>query len=458
MKWTKHIQKIYGAALGKLKKLSFNLKSTHLGINLKKHLYEENIRSQMEYGNLAWGRSKDVIKLEKIQKQTLLTISDLTDAWQPAIEGEYGLHCLESRRHFDNIKYLYKLFRMDDDRIPKRIISRKWTKNKTKSFLSHTNYITKRWRMNSPEEIDTASREDIAEDDPDIQNKIKNAWKSHAKIAMNLRKTVDNAKNHTENNKFYRHLIPSTNKIKSYLYCYNKGNKLKLAATTASLVEQKCPLCNLNDIILSRHILLTCGATYKPRIATLNKLRIKWKRNNYDPIHFMNTLYNADPTNQNASDYLETAATSYESALNKIELRTKTGEELLGKVIDIRQNGVWCRTRIVKYNNATGEVTIDSKHLDAWPFNYNIIKIDELKTDELKAIKIRDNNSLSFIKLGSNAGKTIYMKGLPYKLIKYTGSNKYDTSRGKINLKFSISIGSLNECPFNVELDPFRNL
>ena len=82
-------------------------------------------------------------------------------------------------------------------------------------------------------------------------------------------------------------------------------------------------------------------------------------------MHFMNTLYNADPTNQIVSDYLETAATSYESALNKIELRTKTSEELLGKIIDIRQNGVWYRTRIVKYNNATGEVTIESKHLDA---------------------------------------------------------------------------------------------
>ena len=44
MKWTKHTQKIYGAALGKLDKLNYNLKSAYLGLNIKKHLYEESIK------------------------------------------------------------------------------------------------------------------------------------------------------------------------------------------------------------------------------------------------------------------------------------------------------------------------------------------------------------------------------------------------------------------------------
>ena len=97
----------------------------------------------------------------------------------------------------------------------------------------------------------------------------------------------------------------------------------------------------------------------------------------------------------------------------------------MGKIIDIRQDGLWYRTKIVKYNNASGEVTIDSTGLDEWPFDYKYLLIDELRTDELQAIKIRYNNSLSFSKLGNNAGKTIYVKGIPYKLIKQTGQKNY---------------------------------
>ena len=134
--------------------------------------------------------------------------------------------------------------------------------------------------------------------------------------------------------------------------------------------------------------------------------------------------------------------------MSKIALRTKNSEDLVGKIIDIRQDGHWYRTKIVKYNNASGEVTIDSTGLDEWPFNYKHLLIDELRTDELQAIKIRDNNSLSFTKLGNNAGKTIYMKGVPYRLIKHTGRNRYQTNRGKINLKNMLTRGLLNDCPF----------
>ena len=448
MKWTKHIQKIYGSALGKLQKLNFSLRNSNLGLSLKRHLYEENIRSQMEYGNLAWGRSKNAVKLDKIQKRALLTIADLQDAWLPALEGEFGLHNLDTRRKYDSAKYMHKIFSMDKSRIPKRIFLRKWTKNVSKSFMSHTKLVRRRWKLRSPSEINDATKKDIDENDPNIKTSLRNAWKSHVKSGMNLRQTIDNNKNRSENNKFYKHLIPSTSKIKSYLHCYNKGNRLKLAATTCSLIQHKCPLCGQADVNLSRHVLLRCGSTYKDRVSALKSLGLNWKRN-YNANIFMDTIYNADPTNETVSDYLETAANSFNSALNKLDLQSKSSEELIGKIIDLRQDGSWYRSRVVKFNKYNGLVTINSKGLDNWPFDYDTISIEELKSDELQAIKIRDNNSLSFTKLGANTGKTIYIKGIPSKLVKHIGRYRYETTRGKINLKTLLARGCLNDCPFN---------
>ena len=135
--------------------------------------------------------------------------------------------------------------------------------------------------------------------------------------------------------------------------------------------------------------------------------------------------------------------------MNNNALKTRNSDELVGKIIDVRQDGFWYRTKITKYNNSSGEVTVDSTGLDNWPFNYNTLIIDELKTDELKAIKIRDSNSLSFSRLNNNAGKTVYMNGIPHKLTKSLGRNKYQTNRGKINLKTMLKRGLLNDCPFN---------
>ena len=240
---------------------------------------------------------------------------------------------------------------MNNDRIPRRIIFRKWTKNKKISFLSQAKLIIKKWKMNSPDNFEPNSELISNPEYPNSYEKLKKAWKLHAKESMNKQAKVQNAKNKSENNKFYRNIIPSTGKIKSYLNCYNKGNKLKLAATTANLVQRTCPLCSQCDVVLSRHVLLRCGATFKPRTSALNKLKIKWKRN-YNADEFMERLYNADPNAEIENNYMDIAATSHDLALNRLDLRTKTSEELLGKIIDIRQQGSWYRTKIVKYNNS----------------------------------------------------------------------------------------------------------
>jgi len=72
MKWTKHTKKIHDAALGKLNKLKFLFRNKRLNYKLRKHLYEENIRSRMQYGNIAWASGKgkkNAAKLNKIQKR-----------------------------------------------------------------------------------------------------------------------------------------------------------------------------------------------------------------------------------------------------------------------------------------------------------------------------------------------------------------------------------------------------
>ena len=63
---------------------------------------------------------------------------------------------------------------------------------------------------------------------------------------------------------------------------------------------------------------------------------------------------------------------------------------------------------------------------------------------------IRNSNVLSFYNLENNAGKTIYAKGHPIKLVRHIDKAIYETSSGsKVNLEHLINRGDLNQCLLN---------
>ena len=110
--------------------------------------------------------------------------------------------------------------------------------------------------------------------------------------------------------------------------------------------------------------------------------------------------------------YLEIAAVSYQSEVDQDKIKSDDLDDLKGRIIDIRQNEQWFRTRIIKHNLADDSALIDSSGLDTWPFDWHEIYLDELR-HELDAIKLRDNNVLSFTNNKLNVGKIIFINGKP---------------------------------------------
>ena len=253
MKWTKHTKKIHDAATGKLQKLSFLLKNKNLNYELKKHLYEENILSQMQYGSIAWATGNKHEKIHKIQKKAMLAMTNLDSGYQTALEGELGITNIECQHNFEVAKFYLKVQNMSDDRIPKRIFYRKWKRSKTKfSLLHRTTSILRKWRINIElkDLIQLVANNKNKDENTVTTAETKKLWKEmleeHMKKYIQRRVRQDR----TRDNYHYKSFVPTTKKIKPYLAYTSDTTNLKLAATVATMQRDKCPLCNMEDIIL----------------------------------------------------------------------------------------------------------------------------------------------------------------------------------------------------------------
>ena len=217
-----------------------------------------------------------------------------------------------------------------------------------------------------------------------------------------------------------------------------------------------CPLCKAPDIPLAKHLLTYCGWTYRQRLPLLRDLKIDHKKYNAASAQkLLNQIYHADRNHEAINIYTSISADHLEFAEKREHLRNLDPEELIGRIIDIRQNEAWYRTRVIHYDHSAEELNIDNDKLDKWPFDYYEIDLDDLRNDETIingqcAMVVRNPNVLSFSNLENNAGKTIYAKGHPIKLVRHIDKDIYETDSGsKVNLKLLINRGDLNQCLLN---------
>ena len=456
MKWTNHIKKIHDAAVGKLKKIEFILKNNKLNYELKKHLYEENILSQMQYGSIAWATGRKTEKIHKIQKKAMLLMTNLDSGHQAALEGELGITNIECRQDYEIAKFYLKVQNMADDRIPKRIFYRKWTRQKSRFSLFHqTKSILRKWKIDL--EIKDL-KQIVAERENKDTNEVstietKNLWKEMLKEHMEkyIQRRVQ--RDRSRENSFYKQIIPTTRKIKPYLSLTGTATEMKLAAAVAPETHGKCPLCKMEDVTLARHILANCGGTYLPRKKLLEDLKIPTRNfNAKQQNNLLLTIYNANPNNELITEYTEVAAAAYNLARCREKLKKETLDNLTGSIIDVRQHGKWYRTKILQHDQfKNNEIIVDSDNFDDWPEFWagSSFTLDLNELRPLEAVILRDSNVLSFSKLEKNSGKIIYIDNNPTKLIRHIKQGIYQTKNGKINLQNLIAKGNLNSCHFN---------
>ena len=440
MKFDKHTKKIHDAAKGKLKKLAHVLGSTYIGPDLKKRIYEENVRSKMEYGSIAWGELKSAKKLGGIQKQSIQTIMNIDDVWAKAAEGELGMLSLEERRQLTMMKYFFKVNNMQDDRLPKRILSRKWpAKSKQHSTMAKMTSLKRRWKIEASTGIEEGESESSA----------KNKWKTTLEKHLDKYRQERNRSDRQPENEFYRGIIPSLKRTKDYLTKNNAASKAKFEAITSKR-RKDCPLCQSNDVILARHIIADCGYLFKQRSNLAAKMKLPKKR--YCKV-ILNTVINESTgTNPQLQDFATTTAHVTQYANDQLKVANCQADDLVGKIVDIRQNEEWYRCRIT--HNRDGNLTIDSDGLDEWPFDYFELRLENFRDTTIKIhgkmpIILRNHNCLSFTNLDANQGKTIFIKGKSHRLIKSLKNGAYVTDRGKIKLKNIIKRGMLNSCFIN---------
>ena len=228
---------------------------------------------------------------------------------------------------------------------------------------------------------------------------------------------------------------------------------MKLAATVAPEAQEKCPICNMEDVTIERHILANCGGTYLPRKKLLQTLKIptrnftRKKQNN-----LILTIYNAKSNNEPITEYAEISAAVYNLAKTRRQLEKEKLNNLTGSIIDVRQNGKWYRTKILHHDQfKNNEIIVDSENFDDWPEFWagSSFTLDLNELRPLEAVILRDSNALSFSRLEKNSGKLIYIGKTITKLLQHIKNGKYQTKNGKINLENLIAKGQLNSCPFN---------
>ena len=185
-------------------------------------------------------------------------------------------------------------------------------------------------------------------------------------------------------------------------------------------------------MILPRHIITSCGATYNSRVKLLKCLKIPSKNfSKTQQNRFFTKIYN-NPRQTDTSEYLHIAAACHDLALERNkENKGKLGK-LTGRILDVRQNGDWYRTKVIRHDEfKLNEITVDSTNLDDWPEFWAgcsfTLDVDALVN--LQALKVRSDNALSFTNHNHNTNKVVYINNSPIILRKHLGRNLRDQQR-----------------------------
>ena len=233
----------------------------------------------------------------------------------------------------------------------------------------------------------------------------------------------------------------------------------------AETKKVKCSICGLANVPLAEHMLTFCSSTVRYRLKLLKRLRINPKKYNLREAETLLFDIFEHDTDKLNDEYLGLVAELLDFSENKIKVQEMEPHEFVGRIIDIRQNEKWYRTRVIHYCRDDDQLIICSENLDSWPFSYHDCDLDSCRdparsikikyhnlglTDKQCAIILRPSNVLSFSNLDKNVGKTLFANGHPIFLAKHIEGSKYITSLGdEVNLKHLIQRGGLNNCILN---------
>ena len=121
-----------------------------LDLRARRHILMAVLRPSLEYGCEVWSANKSQAKaLESIQLRACKYIlgCSVTTCDEP-VRADLGLETLKYRRDFRKLKWYRKVKRMNNERLPFKLLSNEWNKVKSrgrprKCWLSHVNSLKK---------------------------------------------------------------------------------------------------------------------------------------------------------------------------------------------------------------------------------------------------------------------------------------------------------------------------
>ena len=148
--WDKHIKSLIMRNRQKLGGMYRILHNFALDLRTRRHIFMAVLRPSLEYGCEVWNANKCQAKaLESIQLRACKYIlgCSITTCDEPVLT-DLGLETLKYRRDFRKLKWHYKIKRMNDERLPFKLLANEWDKVKSKGrprkcWLAHVNSLKK---------------------------------------------------------------------------------------------------------------------------------------------------------------------------------------------------------------------------------------------------------------------------------------------------------------------------
>ena len=132
--WDKHIKSLITRNRQKLSGMYRILHNFDLDLRTRRHILMAVLRPSLEYGCEVWNTNKCQTKaLESIQLRACKYIlgCSITTCDEP-VHADLGLETLKRRRDFRKLKWYRKIMRMNEERLPRKLLSNEWDKAKTK--------------------------------------------------------------------------------------------------------------------------------------------------------------------------------------------------------------------------------------------------------------------------------------------------------------------------------------